>query len=92
MKALLGGAKRVMLSLAEEASPLGTAAGAIVAVSVRVAFTVGRWECFWRRRIAVSGCDGRKMLRAVADAFNRVAENEMAQEFNLVGMLRNCKC
>jgi hypothetical protein len=34
VKALLGGAKRVMLSLAEEASPLGTAAGAIVAVWV----------------------------------------------------------
>jgi hypothetical protein len=34
VKALLGGAKRVMLSLAEEASPLGTAAGAIVAVCV----------------------------------------------------------
>jgi hypothetical protein len=36
VKALLGGAKRVMLSLAEEASPLGTAEGAIVAVSMRV--------------------------------------------------------
>jgi hypothetical protein len=34
VNALLGGAKRVMLSLAEEASPLGTAAGAIVAVCV----------------------------------------------------------
>jgi hypothetical protein len=35
VNALLGGAKRVMLSLAEEASPLGTAAGAIVAVCWR---------------------------------------------------------
>jgi len=38
VKALLGGAKRVMLSLAEEASPLGTAEGAIVAVSMRGGF------------------------------------------------------
>ena len=51
MNALLGGAKRVMLSLAEEASPLGTAAGAIVAVG---GLDVGGRECFLGERFAVS--------------------------------------
>jgi len=41
---------------------------------------------FLEEKIAVSGCDGeRKMLRAVADAFNRVAENEMARGIVLLG-------
>ena len=25
-----------------------------------VDFTVGRWECIWRKKIAVSGCDGER--------------------------------
>lgn len=41
---------------------------------------------FLEEKITVSGCDGeRKMLRAVADAFNRVAENEMARGIVLLG-------
>ena len=51
MKALLGGAKRVMLSLAEEASPLGTAAGAIVAVC---GLEVDWRGCFLGEELAVS--------------------------------------
>jgi len=51
VNALLGGAKRVMLSLAEEASPLGTAAGAIVAVWIGC---VGVRECFLGEKFAVS--------------------------------------
>ena len=41
---------------------------------------------FLEEKIAVSGCDKRKMLRAVADAFNRVAENEMARGIVLLGV------
>ena len=63
-----------MLSLAEEASPLGTAAGAIFTVSMRGGATVGRWKGFWRRSSRSVFWCARKMLRAVADAFNRVAE------------------
>lgn len=76
MKALLGGAKRVMLSLAEEASPLGTAEGAIVAVSMRGGFAVGRWECFWRRR-SRSVAVREKDASSRRGAFNRVAEIEV---------------
>lgn len=42
---------------------------------------------FLEEKITVSGCDGeRKMLRAAADAFNRVAENEMARGIVLLGV------
>ena len=42
---------------------------------------------FLEEKITVSGCDGeRKMLRAAADAFNRVAKNEMARGIVLLGV------
>jgi hypothetical protein len=75
----------VMLSLAEEASPLGTAEGAIVAVSMRGGFAVGRWECLWRR-ISRSVAVMEKDALSRRDAFNRVAESEVMRGLNLLGV------
>jgi hypothetical protein len=66
VKALLGGAKRVMLSLAEEASPLDTAEEAMLAVSMMGGVDGGwvgggRWEVL-DEKFAVSDCGWERCL------------------------------
>ena len=92
VKALLGGAKRVMLSLAEEASPLGTAAGAIVAVSMKVGFTVGRWECFWRRRSRSAAVMEKERCFEPPQMPSTGSRRMRWREELFYWVLRNCKC